>query len=100
MRTIRRSFVLLVAFAAVALFSASTAAGLSPRGPGPTVRTQTTAPIPASAIVPKTAAMLGGSAYPWVQPYWVHVGGVSLARLPHAVRLSTGTQPPAWIPID
>ena len=99
MRTIRLTLVLLVAFATLAVLAASAAGGLGPRGPSPTVRDQTAAPVPASAIVRKTAAMLPGSTYPWVQPHWVRVGGVSLASLPRSIRLSTTTQPPEWIHI-
>lgn len=64
-----------------------------------TVRKQATTPVPASAFVPKTAAMLAGSTYLWVQPHWVLVDGVSLPTLPRTIRLSTITQPPAWIRI-
>jgi hypothetical protein len=94
MRTIRLTFVLLAAFVTLALLAASASAGPGP-SKAPTVRKQIPTPVPASAIVPKTLAMLPGAAYPWVQPHFVRVGGVTLARLPHAVRLSTTTQPPA-----
>lgn len=99
MRTIRLTCVLLVAFATFALLAASAAAGPGPRGPTPTLRKQTTTPVPASAVVPKTVAMLPGAAYPWLQPHFVRVGGVSLAILPRTIRLSTMTQPPASIHI-
>ena len=98
MRTIRLTFVLLVAFATLALLAASAAAGPGPVKTPP-VRKQITTPVPASAVVPKTAAMLPGAVYPWVQPHFVRVGGVRLAILPHAIHLATTTQPPAWIHI-
>ena len=98
MRTIRLTCVLLVAFAMLARLAASASAGPGPRK-APTVRKQTPTPVPASAIVPKTAAMLPGAVYPWVQPHFVRVGGVLLASPLHAIRLSTTTQPPAWIRI-
>jgi hypothetical protein len=98
MRTIRSTFVLLVAFAMLALLAASASAGPGPLK-APTVRKQTPTPVPASVIVLKTAAMLPGAAYPWVQPHFVRAGGVMLASLPHAIRPSTTTQPPARIRI-
>lgn len=98
MRTIRLTFVVLVAFATLALLAASAAAGPGPAR-SPTVRKQVPTPVPASAIVAKTAAMLPGAAYPWVQPHFTRVGDVTLATLPHAIRLSTATQLPASIRI-
>src|SRR5512133_877498 len=99
MRTIHLTFVLLVAFATLALLADAAAAGPGPRRPSLTVSKPTTTPIPASAIVPKTAAVLAGSTYPWVQPHWIRVGGMSLAILPRTIRLSTITQPPMMIHI-
>src|SRR5581483_4675577 len=97
MRTIRPTLVLAVAVVVLALLAAAAAAMPAPVRP-PTVRHATT-PVPASALVPKTAAMLPGAAYPWVEPHFVRTGGVTLAILPHAIRLSTMTQPPAAIRI-
>lgn len=98
MRTIRLTFVLLVAFATLALLAASASAGPGPVRP-PTVRKQIPTPVPASITVPKTTAMLPGAGYPWVQPHFVRIGGVTLAILPRAIRLSTTTQPFASIHI-
>ena len=36
----------------------------------------------ATSVVVPTAATLPAGEYPWVQPLWVHVGGVVVARLP------------------
>jgi hypothetical protein len=53
-------------------------------------------PVPAWVVVPKTAAMLPCADYPWAQPVWLRVGGMTI---PKAVYHAGGssTQPPAWI---
>jgi hypothetical protein len=91
MRTKLVSLVLLVALAALTLpVSAAAAPG---RG-GLLHRTTTSAakPVPAADLVAKSAAMLPGSAYPWVQPVFQTAHGVVVVTLPR-----TNTQPPAWV---
>ncbi|HUZ15405.1 MAG TPA: hypothetical protein VMU72_04410 [Gaiellaceae bacterium] len=78
MRTKLVLVVLLVSFAALAL-------GVS-----------AAKPVPAAAPVVKTAVMLPGSAYPWVQPVWRTVNGVVVVTLPRVIG-SANTQPPAWV---
>ncbi len=78
MRTKLVLLVLLVSFAALAFF--------------------VSAAKPARAPVPvaKTAVMLPGSAYPWVQPVWQTVHGVVVVTLPRTIA-TANTQPPAWV---
>jgi len=90
MRTKLVLLVLLVAFAALALVVSTAAARPGPRRPP-----QPTTPR-AAKPVPKTAAMLPGSAYPWVQPVWRTVHGVVVVTLPRVIG-SANTQPPAWV---
>ncbi len=97
MRTRSILCVCLVALVALA-FLVSTAAAAPGRWSRPTTRTQVTKPVPAWVTTPKTAAMLGGSTYPWVVPLWTRVGGVVRPTLPRAIRVAN-TMPPAWIPI-
>jgi len=98
MRTKHPMLVLLVAFATFVSCVATAAAWPGPRWPIPPRTTHVTKTVPASVIVPKTAAMLPGAAYPWVQPTWIHVGGVLMPTVSRAMPAGT-TQPPAWIPI-
>ena len=97
MRTMRSLLVPLVAFAALAL-AALAAAGTVARWPVPQQATHTAKPVPAPAFVVTTASRLPGAAYPWVQPVWVRVGGVTLPTVPHTAG-ATSTQPPARIAI-
>jgi hypothetical protein len=52
--------------------------------------------VPASTLVVKTAAMLPGANYPWVQPLFVR----GLTTLRADIRVPAWTQPPASIPIS
>ncbi len=97
MRTKRLMFVLVVAFATLAYASVAAAESGPIRPPHKT--TPVTKQVPASAIVPKTVAMLPGANYPWVQPIWTRVDGVLLPVLPHRIQVAF-TQPPASTPID
>jgi len=90
MRTKLVPLVLLVALAAFALVVSPAAARPGPRHPPPTTATHAAKPVP------KTAAMLPGSAYPWVQPVWRTVNGVVVVTLPRTIG-SANTQPPAWV---
>lgn len=96
MRTKLVLLVLLVAFAALALV-VGTAAAAPGRG-GLLLRTTTSAakPVPAADLVAKTAAMLPGSAYPWVQPVFQTAHGVVVVTLPRTI-VTANTQPPAWV---
>jgi hypothetical protein len=78
MRTKLVLVALLVSFAALAVFAGAAS--------------------PARATVPvvKTAAMLPGAAYPWVQPVWRTVHGVVIVTLPRVI-VTANTQPPAWV---
>jgi hypothetical protein len=93
----RLLLVLVVAFATLAFGALLATAAPGPRWPKP-VTTPATKPLPAAVIAPKSAAMLSGSSYPWVQPKWVRVHGVTLPILPLAIVVGT-VQPPASIPI-
>ena len=96
MRTKPVLLVLLVALAALAVFVTTAAAAPGPRLRGLTLTTPAATPVPAAALVAKTAAMLGGSAYPWVQPIWQTADGVVVVTLPRTIA-TTNTQPPAWV---
>jgi hypothetical protein len=87
--------VLLVALVALTVFVTTAAAAPGPRLRGLTITTPAE-PIPAAAVVPKTAAMLGGSAYPWVQPVWQSLDGVVIVKLPQTI-VTAYTQPSAWV---
>ena len=95
MRTKPVLLVPLVALAALAAFATTAAAA-----PGRFQLHATTAPaaksVPAAAVVPNTAAMLAGSAYPWVQPLWQTVDGVVHVTAPPTI-VMLSTQPPAWV---
>ena len=96
MRTKPVLLVLLVALAALTVLVTTAAAAPGPRLRGLTITTTAAKPVPAAALVPKTAAMLAGSAYPWVQPVWRTVHGVVIVTLPRTVA-TVSTQPPAWV---
>ena len=96
MRTKPVLVVLLVAFAALAVLIGSAVAAPGHRHLMPTTTTPAAKPVPAAELVPKTAAMLPGSAYPWVQPSWQTVHGVTVVALPRAIA-TANTQPPAWV---
>jgi hypothetical protein len=87
--------VLLVAFAALALEVNTATALVGPRHRLPAT-TRAATPVPAADRVPKTAAMLAGSAYPWVQPVWQTVHGVVVVKPPRTI-VTANTQPPAWV---
>lgn len=78
MRTKPMLLVLLVALAALAVLAGAST------------------PAPAAAPATKTAAMLPGGTYPWVQPIWQTVNGVVVVTLPQTTG-TADTQPPAWV---
>jgi hypothetical protein len=94
MRATRAALVLSVLLSALAIVSAAP----SMIFPVTTQSKPTPPPIPASVIVPKTAAMLPCADYPWAQPTWVRVGGMTIPRVVHYAGASSA-QPPAWIAI-
>jgi hypothetical protein len=96
MRTKPVLLVLLVAFAALVLLVGSAAAAPGHRHLMPTTTTPAAQPVPAADLVPKTAAMLPGSAYPWVQPSWQTLASVTIVTLPETIA-TANTQPPAWV---
>ncbi len=82
---------LLAALAAGAVFVATAAAVVvPPRAPMPPLA------VPVPVAVP-TAATLPGAGYPWIEPVWVAIDGVSLPQLPMLQLGPRATQPPAWI---
>lgn len=81
MRTRRLVSVPLVAFAALAFLVGTAIA--KPSGP--------LGPAPVSPV-----ATLPGSTYPWVQPVWTRVDGITLVTIPLATHTEF-TQPPAWV---
>jgi hypothetical protein len=88
--------VLLVALAALTVFVTTAAAAPGPRPRYLRPTTTVEKPIPAADIVVKTAAMLGGSAYPWVQPMWQTVDGVVVVTVPQKT-VAISTQPSPWV---
>jgi hypothetical protein len=50
--------------------------------PRPTTQQKPAAPVPPAAVVVKTATLLPGGLYPWAQPRWITVHGVTIVRAP------------------
>ena len=96
MRTKPVLLVLLVALAALTVLVTTAVAAPGPRERGLTIKTPPATPIPASVLVPKTAAMLAGSTYPWVQPMWQTVHGVIVVTVPQTTT-AVSTQPSPWV---
>lgn len=88
--------VLLVALVALTVFVTTAAAAPGRGARWSTTTTPAAKPVPAGALVAKTVAMLGGSAYPWVQPMWQTVDGIVVVTVPRTIATAS-TQPPAWV---
>ena len=95
MRCYRQVMTLVVATVAALVLASVGAAGPGPQWPRPQQHVAPTPKVPALALVVKTAAMLPGADYPWVQPLFIG----AYPKLPADIRVQW-TQPPATIPIS